>query len=254
MNKKILFVGNPSSFITKSIIDALTKEGYECRTADFDSPVIKVGSEDVDRLFVCVDGDISQDVEKLTEIRNVCMEQGKTIFLVGYEGELKRVKEILSSDLIEHEFVRPINSKHIADWFVENEQQESSMGRKKHILIVDDSGTMLHTIKSWLTPKFQVSMANSATNAITFLSMRKPDLILLDYEMPICTGPQLLEMLRAEIDTADIPVIFLTSKGDAKSVQQVLSLNPQGYLLKTTAPMDVVDTIEKYFEQHDNLQ
>lgn len=254
MDKNILFVGNAVSFIMKSIIDALTKEGYQCITADFEPYKLKLNADKAMRLFVCADADISQDIDKLTELRNVCMESGKNVLLVGYESEINRIEQIVPSDLIEHTFIRPVNAKQIADWIVENDDNELDKEKKKHILVVDDSGTMLHTIKGWLSSKYQVSMANSATSALTFLSIRRPDLILLDYEMPICTGPQLLEMLRAELDTADIPVIFLTSKGDAKSVQQVLSLKPQGYLLKTTAPMDVVATIDKYFEEHPDEQ
>ena len=106
---------------------------------------------------------------------------------------------------------------------------------------------MLRTIKGWLDGKYRVSMVNSATSAISFLAINKPDLILLDYEMPICSGPQMLGMLRAEIKTETIPVIFLTSKGDKESVAAVLSLKPQGYLLKSMPPNAIVEAIDNFF-------
>ena len=77
-----------------------------------------------------------------------------------------------------------------------------------------------------------------------------PDLILLDYEMPICSGPQFLEMIRAEEKTANIPVIFLTSKDDAAAVKEVLALKPAGYLLKTSPPKVIIDSIANYFKKH----
>ena len=88
---------------------------------------------------------------------------------------------------------------------------------------------------------------NSAANALSFLGMKQPDLILLDYEMPVCSGPQMLQMLRSETRTESIPVIFLTSKGDRESVREVLSLRPQGYLLKTMAFDQIIESIDKYF-------
>ena len=58
-----------------------------------------------------------------------------------------------------------------------------------------------------------------------------------------------MEMLRAEPSTENIPVIFLTSKGDAETVKKVLSLKPEGYLLKTTPSDQVIETINKFFQK-----
>ena len=71
--------------------------------------------------------------------------------------------------------------------------------------------------------------------AIKFLLKRPVDLILLDYEMPIVDGPQVLQMLRQEPATEHIPVIFLTGVGTKEAVQRVMSLKPDGYILKSTS-------------------
>ncbi len=79
------------------------------------------------------------------------------------------------------------------------------------------------------------------------MANNKPDLILLDYEMPITTGPQVLEMIRSNDSTADIPVMFLTGKGDKESVLRVLSLKPAGYILKTVDRTELRGNISKFF-------
>ncbi len=79
--------------------------------------------------------------------------------------------------------------------------------------------------------------------------MNRPDLVLLDYEMPICDGSQVLEMIRAEEDFSNIPVIFLTSRVDKESIKKVLALKPAGYLSKSLDPVDVKKEIDKYFEK-----
>ena len=55
-------------------------------------------------------------------------------------------------------------------------------------------------------------------------------------------------MLRAESKTASIPVIFLTSKDDRESVSKVLSLHPQGYLLKSLPPERITSYVDEFFQ------
>lgn len=56
-------------------------------------------------------------------------------------------------------------------------------------------------------------------------------------------------MIRSEKDFSDIPVIFLTGRVDKESIQKVLSLKPEGYLLKSLPPVEIKKEINKYFEQ-----
>ena len=132
---------------------------------------------------------------------------------------------------------------------IEVVEKEDLRLKKKRILVVDDDGTMLRTIKSWLSEKYQVFMVNSGMAAITFLAKNEVDLILLDYEMPVTTGPQVLEMLRSEKKTSKIPVIFLTNKRDKESVMNVLDLKPEGYLLKTRGKFALLTQLSEFFEK-----
>lgn len=63
-------------------------------------------------------------------------------------------------------------------------------------------------------------MATSGVKAISWLAKHKVDLILLDHEMPITSGPKVLEMLRSDDETRNIPVMFLTGRGDKESVMR----------------------------------
>ena len=104
-------------------------------------------------------------------------------------------------------------------------------------------------VKGWLEDKYQVILANSGAMAIKYLSTNRPDLVLLDYEMPIVDGKQVLGMIRSESEFSDIPVIFLTSKGDKESVMQVMDLKPDGYLLKTMPPEQIKQSIDTFFQR-----
>ena len=95
---------------------------------------------------------------------------------------------------------------------------------------------------------YQVTIVSSGMQAITYIAKNTPDLILLDYEMPVTSGPQILEMIRSEVSTQSIPVIFLTGKDDVKSVAKVLALKPEGYLLKTLSKSKLLEELAKFFE------
>ena len=97
--------------------------------------------------------------------------------------------------------------------------------------------------------RYQIILANSGAMAIKYLSTNRPDLVLLDYEMPIVDGRQVLGMIRSETEFSNIPVIFLTSKGDKESVMNVMELKPDGYLLKTMPPEQIKQSVDDFFEK-----
>ena len=121
-------------------------------------------------------------------------------------------------------------------------------GRRKHILVVDDNAMMLKMLKEHLHDAYDVATAASGKVALKFLERKTTDLILLDYEMPEESGPDVLEKLRASELTKDIPVIFLTGVTDTKKVKEVLSLKPQSYLLKPVDRDKLLDTIAKVID------
>lgn len=116
---------------------------------------------------------------------------------------------------------------------------------KKKLLIVDDDGTTLRVLKGMLEHEYDVTIVNSGMNAMKAIGKKRPDLILLDYEMPVCDGRQTLEMLRADEESKNIPVVFLTGVNDREHIEAVLSLRPAGYLLKPPDKKMIVDTIRK---------
>ncbi len=122
---------------------------------------------------------------------------------------------------------------------------------RRNILVVDDSDFMRARIVKLLAEHYDVSEVASSVAAIQSIAMNKPDLIVLDYEMPVCDGRQALEMIRNEKNTADIPVVFLTGKGDRESVRKVMALKPEGYLLKSMPDAEIKKYIDGLFAKRD---
>lgn len=125
---------------------------------------------------------------------------------------------------------------------------EKEANAKPKILIVDDSITIRQGIKRLLTNDYDITEVSSGVAAIRSITLDRPDLVLLDYEMPVCDGSHVLEMLRSEKEFADIPVIFLTTRDDQESVKKVLSLKADGYLLKYLKPTDIKQRIDEFLK------
>ena len=83
--------------------------------------------------------------------------------------------------------------------------------------------------------------------AVPYALNNDPELILLDYEMPVMNGPKVLEALRGDTKTAQIPVVFLTGHSDKDSVMDVMKMRPQGYLLKSTKKEDIIASVDNFF-------
>ncbi len=157
---------------------------------------------------------------------------------------------VIAPHLLESGIGTPIQNTNAMDevekYLMKREEQEKASPKKK-ILVVDDSLTIRHGMKQLLEGDYEVALAESGVSAIRTITLNRPDLVLLDYEMPIVDGKQTLEMLRSEKSFEDIPVIFLTGRRDTTTMIQVMPLKPAGYLLKDSKPADLKKEIDAFF-------
>ena len=124
------------------------------------------------------------------------------------------------------------------------QQSVETKSEKKSILLVDDSNVQLRALNELLKEKYEVRMSTSGMQALTMIGKKKPDMIFLDYEMPICDGKMTLEMIRGMEESKDIPVVFLTGVSDKEHIAAVLDLKPAGYLLKPADAKRIYSIIE----------
>ncbi len=140
----------------------------------------------------------------------------------------------------------------VGKYLSQNRSEKALESSRKKILVVDDSNFVLKMMKKLLGDEYEVITVSSGLAAFRTITLNKPDLVLLDYEMPVCKGNQVLEMMRAEKEFADIPVFFLTAKVDRESIQKVLELKPQRYLTKSLPPEKIKREIDVFFESKNN--
>ena len=116
----------------------------------------------------------------------------------------------------------------------------------KTILIIDDDQDWVRVISIRLQHEgYQVEVAFDAVNAVSQTIKLKPDLVLLDIRMPAGDGLGVLENLRGNVNTFNIPVIALTALSDKQTVEAIVKLGVSGYFVK---PADMDKLIEKIEE------
>ncbi len=119
--------------------------------------------------------------------------------------------------------------------------------KRKHVLVVDDSPIVLKLIRAYLQDDYKVSVVNSGKVAVDFLAKYKPDVILLDYMMPLFNGATVLKMIKSKPETQNIPVFFLTAKTDRETVEECIALRPAGYIVKPVAKNALLEKLDKFF-------
>ncbi len=102
-----------------------------------------------------------------------------------------------------------------------------------HILAVDDDNEVLETVGRVLQHEaYDVSLANSAAQAMTLLDARTPDLLILDIIMPETDGITLCRQLRRDSRFIPLPILFLTAKGGTDDIVSGLDAGADDYVIK----------------------
>ncbi len=117
------------------------------------------------------------------------------------------------------------------------------------ILVVDDNPILLRTVKEMLSEYYSIGIAVSASQAFSSISKWRPDIILLDYEMPVTDGREVLLKLRSSANTRNIPVIFFTATADRDTVVKIVELIPDGYILKPPNKQKMISVIESVWRK-----
>ncbi|MBN1219549.1 MAG: response regulator [Anaerolineae bacterium] len=100
---------------------------------------------------------------------------------------------------------------------------------------------------------FNVAEAPNGEEAVKKASEIKPDLILMDVRMPKMTGYEACKVLKDQASTKDIPVVFLSAKGQEAEINTGLEVGAVKYFLKPFAPDELVQQVNKILTEHGKI-
>lgn len=244
--KNIMLIAESKNYLTLTIQEKFEELGFRVIVTDLVRASLVDYKDVITAMLLYLEDRFFENKRVLLNVEKKAMEEDVPVFAVGSPDDLAALTSIVSSDLICRSYERPIDVKRLA-LDVEQYIKSSNNKDKKRILVIDDSGAMLRAIKTWFEGKYHVILANSGAMAIKYLSLNRPDLILLDYDMPVLSGKQILEMIRAQDEYYNIPVFFLTTRSDKEAVMSVKELKPEGYLLKTLQPAQIIRMVDEFF-------
>jgi two-component system, OmpR family, phosphate regulon response regulator PhoB len=112
---------------------------------------------------------------------------------------------------------------------------------KPHVLVVEDESALVEILRYNLEKEgFRVSAATDGEEALTAIAEQKPDLVVLDWMLPLVSGLEICRQLRRKPETRDLPVIMLTARGEETDRVRGLEIGADDYITKPFSPGELV--------------
>lgn len=201
----------------------------------------------VDIILLDVDMPIMDGFSTLEQLRNiekcinvpVILVTGKTDKHTIFNSYIMGVDGYLAKPVSKDVLINKINEVYQVKEFRDN---------KKTVLMIDDDMPYLKQLNSMLSEHYNVIMINSAKLALDYLLTHTPDAILLDYQMPLYNGANVMNMIQKNTlsdNKKPIPVIILSGALDREALQECYAYNPFAYLVKPVSKDVLIENIEQ---------
>ena len=246
---RIVIISATNSFLAKSLISKLEEERIGSVFTHADIKEIEPYAEKMELVILFLSEELFESAKTLVYLKDRIAEKDIGLIVIGDDTQYDLFKKVFSEQLVTEFFERPLDLEKLLQKVGTYIEENTGEKRKKTVLVVDDDITYMRMVYEWLKESYHVGMASNGVQAISYLTKNKADLVLLDYEMPIADGPQVLSMLKNDTETNRIPVMFLTGHGDRDSVMSVIDLKPADYLLKTIEKDALLKKLETFFEK-----
>lgn len=209
----------------------------------------------VDVILLDVDMPIMDGFSTLEQLRNiekcinvpVILVTGKTDKHTIFNSYIMGVDGYLAKPVSKDVLINKINEVY---------QVKESKDHKKTVLMIDDDMPYLKQLNSMLSEHYNVIMINSAKLAMDYLLTHTPDVILLDYQMPLYNGANVMNMIQKNTlndNKKPIPIIILSGTLDREALQECYVYNPFAYLVKPVSKDALVENIEQALKIGEDL-
>jgi len=123
------------------------------------------------------------------------------------------------------------------------------MNKIYKILIVDDEASNILFLKSILEIEgYIVFTANSGMQSLNFIKQNRPDLILIDIMMPTMDGIEVLDKIKSNPETKDIPVIIITASMEDKYKEESIKLGASAFITLPISRQVILEIVGNIFK------
>ncbi len=244
-----VIISPQESFLAKGLLGKLKSMGTHAVLSGAKIKELEQFREHAELFVLFMTEEMEEYADAIVYLKDMAGDLDRKIIIIGDKDEQGEIMKLLPEFLVLDWFERPLDMDKLLSCIKKYLEENTGENAKKSVLIVDDDITYMRMIYEWLKDKYHVGMASSGVQAISYLARNKADLVLLDYEMPVANGPQVLEMLKNDAETDSIPVMFLTGHAEKENVATAINLKPVDYLLKTIEKKDLLEKIDTFFKK-----
>ncbi|WP_299962731.1 response regulator [uncultured Roseobacter sp.] len=121
----------------------------------------------------------------------------------------------------------------------------------KHVLLVEDELNIIEAMRFLLSREgWQVDTHSDGTDAVEVIRARRPDLVVLDVMLPGRSGFDILDDLRGDAATADLPVLMLTARGQSRDREMAEKAGVNRFMTKPFSNTEVLTAVRDLLYVH----
>ena len=182
--------------------------------------------------------------ETLEQIRKIeSCSKIPVIFVTGHRDKYANLNTSVLG--IDGYLLKPVSKEILIEKIMELYQKTSKSNLRKTILLIDDDVLYLKQLNSLLKESYHVIMLNSSKLAHKYLTTHSADLMLLDYQMPECTGAEFMKEIKKNFPEKQIPVILMTGTLSQHLMEEFDAYVPSAYLEKPMHSDVLLEHIER---------
>lgn len=202
----------------------------------------------VDIILLDVDMPMMDGFETFEELKK--MEECINVPIILVTG--RRDKDtILNSGImgVDGFLAKPVSKEVLVQKVNEFYQKKKSKENRKTVLMIDDDMNYLKQVNTMLQDSYNIVIINSAKLALSYLTKHIPDVILMDYQMPLYNGASLMNIIQKNTRGIKVPVIVLSGALNREILQECYQYNPAAILAKPASRKDLIKNIEDALKQ-----
>ena len=240
---KILLVDDDPVF--RSLTVSLLKRKIDAEITEVENGsagITSVQRDKPDLIILDNDMPVMNGYQFLGRLRSDKNFKNIPVIVMTAANDKSTISKYINLDVSEY-ILKPFDAKELV-----MKIERASVSRKKNVLLIDDNVAFQAFIKKVIASKFdnlELTCVNNGLEGLNKLEEEyKPDLILLDFDMPEMTGYEFLKQLRSKEKFANLHVIMLTSMSDRDTIRDLSTFNVSDYLLKPVGIQDFSDKIK----------
>lgn len=240
---RVLIIDDDVEFL--NVMKVYLEDIAEVTLASSGRQAVQLAQEiSIDVILLDFEMPIMDGVKTLTHLRNLkaCINV-PVIMLTGRNDRYAVMNSLVMG--IDGYLLKPISKDTLIETVMEAYRKKTEKGNKKIILAIDDDMTYLKHLNSLLKDTYHVIMINSARLALNYLSNHVPDIILLDYKIPLFNGVTLMRLIQQNSLCQNVPFIILSGELDVEVLKELYPYKPAAVLAKPVEKEVLLEHIQQ---------